>query len=54
MNDVESLLNELYPNSGVGGDGMHPRFLKVLRSDLSIALSIIFNSSLQSGTLPSQ
>ena len=54
VNDVESLLNELDPNSGMGGDGLHARFLKVLRSDLSVPLSIIFISSLQSCSLPTQ
>ena len=54
VNDVESLLNELDPNSGMGGDGVHPRFLKVLHSDLSVLLSIIFYSILQYGSFPTQ
>ena len=51
---MESLLNDLYPNSGMGGDGVHLRFLKVLRSDFSIHLFIIFNSSLVTGSLATQ
>ena len=54
VNKVESLLNELDPISGMGGDGVHPRFLKVLCSDLLVPLSIIFDSFLQSGSLPTQ
>ena len=54
VNEVESLLNELESNSGMGGGGVHPRFLKVHRSDLSVPLSVIFNSSLQSGSLLTQ
>ena len=54
VSEVESLLNELDPNSALGGEGVHPRFLKVLRSDLSVPLSINFNSTLQSGSLPTK
>ena len=41
LNDVESLLNKLHPNSGMG-------------CELSLPLSIIFNLSLQSCSLPTQ
>lgn len=58
MNDEETLLSELDPNSGVGGGGLHPRFswkfFVVLRSDLSILYSIVYNCPLQSGSLPTQ
>ena len=54
VNDVERLWSELNSNSGMGSNCMHPRLLKIFHSDLSISLSIAFDSSLQSGTLPTQ
>ena len=52
--EVFKLLSEIDPNTGMGGDGMHARFLKMLSSELSLPLTIIFNTSLTSAILPAQ
>ena len=49
---VEEVLSALDPNSSMGSDGVHPRLLKTLSLELSLPLSIIFNSSLSWGSLP--
>ena len=49
---VSVILKGLDPNSSMGNDGVHPRFLKTLSDELCIPLSIIFNSSLNWGVLP--
>ena len=51
---VAACLEDLQPNSTMGDDGLHPRLLKSLSSELSLPLSIIFNSSLHSGILPEE
>ena len=49
---VEKLLSELEVNKAAGPDGIPSRLLKILAPQVAPALSFIFNSSLQSGTLP--
>ena len=49
---VHEMLLDLDGNSSMGVDGVHPRLLKNLASDLCVPLSIIFNSSLEEGVLP--
>ena len=49
---VCQILLSLNPNSSLGDDGVHPRFLKLLADELSYPLSVIFNSSLQTGVVP--
>ena len=51
---VENILKSLDPNSSPGDDGIHPRMLNSLSSQLSIPLSIIFLNSVQSGVLPQE
>ena len=51
---VESIICSINLNSSMGEDGIHPRFLYSLRDILSIPLSIICKSSLQTGILPAQ
>ena len=50
--EVLEVLNNLDQNSGMGGDGVHSRFLKNLASELSFALCMILNSSLCESTVP--
>ena len=49
---VEGVLQSLDCGSSMGGDGMHPRLLKCLASELSLPLSVMFNKSLSTGCLP--
>ena len=49
---VAAYLGDLQPNSTMGDDGLHPRLLKSLSNELSLPLSMIFNSSLHTGILP--
>ena len=51
---IREILASLNPNSSMGEDGLHPRLLKRLASDLCIPLSILFRSSLSTGMLPEQ
>ena len=49
---VHDILSSLNPNSSLGEDGVHPRFLKLLCDNLSFPLTLIYNSSLQTGIVP--
>ena len=49
---VQDMLNSLDPNSSMGDDAIHPRLLVNLSSVLAEPLSILFQSSLDSGVLP--
>ena len=49
---VENSINGLDANSSMGGDGIHPKFLKSLANKLFFPLCIIFNNSLNCGQLP--
>ena len=51
---VEKLLNKLKPSKSPGPDGLHPRVLKELSSTLCNPLCLLFNTSLNSGTLPAE
>ena len=42
---VEKVLRELVRNSGMRGNGLHPRFLKVIRSNLFSKHLLIFKKS---------
>ena len=50
---VKNKLSNLNVNKAAGPDGLHPRVLKELASTLSVPLSILFNTSLSSGEVPS-
>ena len=50
--DVCAFLMEVDPNTGMGNDGIHSRLLKMLASDLSVPLAMIFSKSLETGVLP--
>ena len=52
--DVDKEIKTLDVNSCPGADGIHPRFLARCSSAVSLPLSIIFNSSLSEGSLPSE
>ena len=52
--NVYSAIQSMNINSAMGDDGIHPRLLFALKDVLSLPLSMIFNSSLQTGTLPCQ
>ena len=49
---VEKLLSGLDPNKATGPDGISPRILKELSHEIAPSLAIIFNKSLDSGTVP--
>ena len=42
---LEKMIGRLDVSSSMGGDGIHPKFLKSLSSELSVPLSIICNTS---------
>lgn len=50
--DVELHLKSLDADSAMGPDNLHPRLLKECASELAYPLSILFNKSMASGTLP--
>ena len=49
---VDKLLTELYPNKAHGADGNSPRLLKELHTEITPILTIIFQSSLDTGIVP--
>ena len=49
---VEALLNRLNTQKATGPDGISSRFLKEFSAEISSPLTLIFNLSLKSGTLP--
>ena len=49
---VEKLLKNLNPNKATGPDGISPRVLKEFASEIAPILTIIFQASLDSGTIP--
>ena len=49
---VAIAVSKIDQNASPGSDNIHPRLLKTLAADLCIPLTIIFNNSLRSGTLP--
>ena len=51
-NGVEKLLKNLNPNKAAGPDGISPRVLKEFASEIAPILTIIFQASLDSGTIP--
>jgi len=51
---VTKKLRALKTNSAPGPDGIHPRVLKECSSQLGLPFSILFRTSLDSGTLPSE
>ena len=51
---VEKAIESLNINSSMGDDNIHPRLLHALKRVLSLPLSLIFVSTINSGVLPSQ
>ena len=49
---VEKILKNLKPDKSPGPDGLHPRLLRELSVSLSKPLSIIFNTSITTGSIP--
>ena len=49
---VEKKIKSLKPSHAAGPDGMSSIFLQSFQSSLSLPLALIYNSSLQSGTVP--
>ena len=49
---VEKLLKNLNPNKATGPDGISPRVLKEFASEIAPILTIIFQTSLDSGIIP--
>ena len=50
--DVLKCLNKLKPSKSPGPDGLHPRVLKEAAEIIAKPLSIIFNKSIEQGTVP--
>ena len=51
---VEKLLDNLNPHKACGPDKIKPMILKTLSAELSPILEVIFQKSLEQGSLPSQ
>ncbi|KFW74294.1 hypothetical protein N305_10244, partial [Manacus vitellinus] len=49
---VSDLLSHLDPHKSMGPDGIHPRVMRELAEELAKPLSIIFQQSWLSGTVP--
>ena len=49
---VQDKLNKLNPNKAQGPDQVPPRVLKEVSKQLATPLSILFNKSLESGSIP--
>ena len=47
-------LNQLNPSKACGPDELPPRLLKTVAEELSPALTVLFQQSIDSGTVPSQ
>ena len=52
--DVEKKLNKLNTSKAAGPDGISPRVLKELSSELAPILTILMNKSIEEGTIPQQ
>jgi hypothetical protein len=50
--EVEQLLSSTNPNKAMGPDLIHPRMLKELAKPLAKPLTILFNTSLETGEVP--
>ena len=50
--EVKSLINKLKTTKAAGPDGIHPILLKELKDILAKPLTIIFNNSIATGTIP--
>ena len=50
---MERALNSLKINKSPGPDGLHPRILKELSSEISRPLALLFNKTMYSGMIPS-
>ena len=49
---IQDMLSKLNPNKAQGPDQVPPRVLKELSKQLATPLSILFNKSLESGSIP--
>ena len=54
VHEIEKLLAEINPNKACGPDGVHGRILKNCAKSLALPLSIIFETSYNSGLLPAE
>lgn len=52
VNDIEKLLNKLYPHKAKGPDEIHGRILKDCKTSIVPILTIIFEKSLATGKIP--
>ena len=52
--EVNDKLRKLKIDKSPGPDAMHPKILREARKKISPALAIIYNTSLQTGTLPQE
>ena len=52
--DIYTLLLNLDPNTGMGADGIHSRLLKEIASEITVPLTIMYNNSLRTGSLPTE
>ena len=52
--EVRKILSKLKPDKAPGPDNMHPYFLKETANELATPLSIIYNKSLETFTVPSE
>ena len=53
LNGVKKLLTGLDPHKAPGPDGLSPKLLKLLANEIAPAVTLIFNISYNSGSLPS-
>ena len=53
-NGIEKLLSNLNPHKACGPDKIKPIILKTLSTELSPILEVLFQKSLEEGSLPSQ
>ena len=52
--EVKELLDAINPNKSIGPDKLHPRMLKELAKCLSKPITILFNMTLDHGTVPEE
>ena len=53
IDEVTDILNDLNPNKALGPDGIPTRVVRTCSEQLALPLTLIFNTSLQTGVFPS-